>query len=187
MASATSAFDAWCRPTSGVRTSRSPRAVRATKRVSSAVTVTSLSAASSYTARTGVAPCPWACATSSARMSASGSPTMAGTPGLKIPAFSKAISSPRGPQVLDMIDLDVGHAGHEGRQHVGGIQPAAEARLDHGDVNAGLGKELEGHRRRRLEERGAEPLDVGSPAVDPLDDPLARDGDAVNQKPLGKN
>ena len=102
--------------------------------------------------------------------SASRSPITAGAPGLKIPAFSRAISSRVVAEVLDVVDADRRHAGDQRPHDVRRVEPAAEPRLDDRDVDVRAREEVEGHRRRRLEERRAEALDRRRPALDEVDD-----------------
>ena len=57
-------------------------------------------------------------------------------------------------EILLVIERDVRHRAHERRDHVGAVEPAAEADLDHGDVHLARREVRERDRRRRLEERG---------------------------------
>ena len=90
----------------------------------------------------------------STRLRIAASPTTTGTPGLMMPAFSPAIVASVVPRycwwskAIEVIAVD-GRRCHD----VGGVEPAAEADLEHRDVDAGAAEQLEGDRGRDFEER----------------------------------
>ena len=67
----------------------------------------------------------------------------AGTPCLKIPAFSSAILASVLPSWAMWSLLMLGDGGHFGLDDVGAVEPAAQAGLDDGDIDLLLGEVLE--------------------------------------------
>ena len=70
-----------------------------------------------------------------------------------MPAFSAAISPSVDPQVLLVIEVDRRDRGSDRADHVRRIEPAAEADLDHRDLDVRPAKQFERQRGRRFEER----------------------------------
>ena len=73
--------------------------------------------------------------------------------GLMIPAFSSAISRSVLPEEFLMVESDRGDGGRDRRDDVRRIEAAAEPDFEHGHLDPGAPKQLEGHRRGYLEER----------------------------------
>ena len=57
------------------------------------------------------------------------------------------------PQQVGVLQSDVGDHAHERQQDVGGVEPPAQPRLDHGDLHVALREVVEGQRGGHLEER----------------------------------
>ena len=53
-----------------------------------------------------------------------------------------------------VVEGDVGDDGDAGLDHVGGVQPAAHAHLEHREVHCALGEVVEGHSGQHLEKAG---------------------------------
>ena len=74
------------------------------------------------------------------RSAASGTgPHTSGTPGLTMPAFSRAIDSSVYAELRLMIEIDRRDRGRNRRDDVSGIEPPAQADFEHGDLNAARG------------------------------------------------
>jgi hypothetical protein len=73
-----------------------------------------------------------------------------------------------------MIDPDGDHAGHQGVEHIGGIESSTKAHFNDRDVDSRLRKHLERHGRRGLEKCGAQRLDNVRSPIDPIDDRILR-------------
>src|SRR5262249_13055588 len=87
---------------------------------------------------------------------------------------------------LGVIQADRGDDRHQRREDVGAIEPAAEADLDHGDVDLAFGEVEESERRRHLEEGAVaafgESFDPVERLLEPaLVGPLADDADALTE------
>ena len=65
------------------------------------------------------------------RAGSGSAPATAGTPGLRMPAFSRRDRGERVAELVGVLELDGGDAGDRGRHRVGRVQPAAEADLEH--------------------------------------------------------
>ena len=78
-----------------------------------------------------------------ASASAGRSPATTGMPGLMMPAFSKAIVAERVAEMLLVIEADRRDGAGHRSDDVGGVEPAAEADLDHRDLDAGAAEQLE--------------------------------------------
>ena len=55
-------------------------------------------------------------------------------------------------EVLLMIEVDRRDGGHDGLNDIGRVEPSAQANLDDAELDAGVTKQVERHRRRRFEE-----------------------------------
>ncbi len=71
-----------------------------------------------------------------------------------IPAFSRGDRGAGRAENLGVLEPDVGHDGDLAVDDVGGIEPAAEAHLDHRPADAGLAKDDEGRERQEIEPGG---------------------------------
>ncbi len=78
--------------------------------------------------------------------------TIAGTPRLRMPAFSAAIFAERVAEMLGMIERDRrDHGGERALDHVGGIEPAAEPDFEQQHVGRMAREQQEARRGRDLE------------------------------------
>jgi hypothetical protein len=84
-------------------------------------------------------------------------------PGLMMPAFSNAIATERVAEMLLMIEVDGRDRSGHRRDHIRGIEAAAQANLNHADLHARAAKELECRGRRRFEERRMDGQRAGRP------------------------
>ena len=83
-----------------------------------------------------------------------------------------------------VVEADIGDDGEVGLQDIGAVEPAAEPRLDHGDVDVGIGEPLETETRGNFEERQALLDEIGFPLREEgeyifLRDHLPVDADAL--------
>ena len=78
-------------------------------------------------------------------------------PGLMMPGLVGGDQLHGVAQDLHVIQTDAGEHGHPRRQHVGGIDPAAQPHLHHGRVHLLLGEQAEGQGHQRLEVGGRTP------------------------------
>ena len=111
---------------------------------------------------------PWTCrgapisaarASITASASAGCGPTMHGTPGFRMPAFSNAICASCSPKKALVIERDRRQRGQpRPRDHVGRIEPAAEPGLDQQSVGRAAGE--------REERRGRGDLELGDRQAD---------------------
>ena len=89
-------------------------------------------------------------------------------------------------QQLRMLHPHVGHHAQKGRYDVGGVQTAAQTRLDHGHLDLAVGEVVERHSRRRLEERKVELAHLGLMLIDEIHHLLFGDHLAVDAYALAK-
>lgn len=76
-----------------------------------------------------------------------------GDPGLDDPGLFGSDSLQRSPENFHVVEADVGDDGGQRFQHVGGIEPPAEADLDDRDINMSAGEVIEGEGGYQLKER----------------------------------
>ena len=182
-ASAAAALSAWCAPCSGRNTSVYV-AYGVNSSTSRPPTATSFARTPKSRSRSTVRSGPRAVKIGAS--SGSVSPSTSVAPGFTIPAFSSAIPARDGPEVLDVVELDVGDHRDLAVDHVGGVPAAPEAHLDDRDVDGHVGEPLQGGGVDDLEVAGAvveHQLDVGDAQEDAVEvvvgDGLPVPGDAL--------
>ena len=94
---------------------------------------------------------------------ASGSgPQTSGTPGLMMPAFSRAMDSMRVPELGLMIEVDRGDGRRDRRDDIRRVEPSPQPDFEDRDLDTRAAEQLEGRRRRAFEERRRRVEDTAS-------------------------
>ena len=158
-ASASAALASWCSP------SRRRRQVAAPRRNAWPSRVAPSGSMAAGSAKESGAPASAAARRRTSSTSGRWRKAMAGTPALKMPAFSAAMASSVSPR-YSVWSRSMRVTAEAGRDEVCGVEAAAEAGFEHGPADAGAAECEEGEGGGSFEEGGCLEAGVGGHGVD---------------------